>query len=259
MHFENLRYELTDGVAVITMIRSKALNALNSATLNDLRQAFALFAEDPAAKCAVITGEGKAFVAGADIGEMAGLDVEEGRQWGLRGQELFDSLEKIEKPIIAAVNGYALGGGCELAMACDMRIASEKAVFGQPEIKLGLIPGFGGTQRLPRLVGGGIAKELLYTGRNVAAEEALRIGLVNAVVAPDALMDEALGLARRISAYSGLILRYMKLAANRGADMDLYRAMEIERDLFGLCFATADHREGCRAFLEKREPAFSDR
>lgn len=257
MEWSNVLYEVADGVAVITVNRPQALNALNSRTLDELHDVFRCFEDDPDAGCAVLTGQGKAFVAGADIAEMAAMSPEEARRYALQGQSLFSRLEQLEKPVIAAVNGFALGGGCELSMACDIRLASEKAVFGQPEINLGLIPGFGGSQRLPRLIGSGMAREILYTGRNIKADEALRLGLVNSVHPADALLGEARNMAKLIASRSRLIMRYAKLAVNRGADMDLGKAMDVERDLFALCFSAADQREGCAAFLEKRPAVFT--
>jgi enoyl-CoA hydratase len=187
---------------------------------------------------------------------MADYTSEEGRAYMEFAQDVFNRIELMGKPFIAAVNGYALGGGCELSMACDLRIAAETAVFGQPEVNLGLIPGFGGSQRLPRLVGIGVARELIYTGRNVKAEEAKAIGLVNKVVPGEDLLDEALAMMTTIVSKSGIAIRYAKIAINKGADTDIYKALELEKDLIALCFATADQKEGCKAFLEKRPPQF---
>jgi enoyl-CoA hydratase len=256
MDFKNLLFEKKDGFALITMNRPKALNALNTETLEELGKAVSLVKENPELKGAIITGAGKAFVAGADIAQMAEYTSEQSRVYMEFGQEVFNSIEMLGKPVIAAVNGFALGGGCELCMACDLRLASENAVFGQPEINLGLIPGFGGSQRLPRLVGITMAKELLFTGRNLKADEAKAIGLVNRVVPADALLEEAMKMMRLMASKSGIALRYAKVAVNRGFDADIYQALELEKDLISLCFATEDQKEGCRAFLEKRAAKF---
>jgi enoyl-CoA hydratase len=257
MSFENILFEKRDRVALITMNRPNALNALNNDTLKELDAVLSEIKDSTQIKGAIITGSGKAFVAGADISQMAEYNSEQGRAYMEFAQEIFNRIELMGKPFIAAVNGYALGGGCELAMSCDIRLASDKAVFGQPEVNLGLIPGFGGTQRLSRLVGPGITKELIYTGRNVKADEAKSIGLVNKVVPADSLLDEALGMMQTIVSKSGIAIRYAKVAINRGADTDIYKALELEKDLISLCFATEDQKEGCRAFLEKRPAKFT--
>jgi enoyl-CoA hydratase len=256
MPYENLLLEKSGNSAVITMNRPKALNALNNDTLKELDAALTEIKEDAGIKGAVITGSGKAFVAGADIAQMADNTSEQARAYMEFAQEVFNRIELMGKPFIAAVNGYALGGGCELSMACDLRIASENAVFGQPEVNLGLIPGFGGSQRLPRLIGLGVARELIYTGRNVKADEAKALGLVNKVVPAESLLQEALDMMKVITAKSGIAIRYAKIAINRGLDTDIYKAMELEKDLIALCFATEDQKEGCRAFLEKRPARF---
>lgn len=239
------------------MNRPSALNALNDDTLKELEQVFDNIEKNPDIKAVIITGSGKAFVAGADIRQMADYGPQQARAYMSRAQRIFNRIEEIEKPVMAAVNGYALGGGCELAMACDFRFASEKAIFGQPEINLGVIPGFGGSQRLPRLTNAGLAKELLLSGRNVGAEEAWRIGLVNRVCAPDALMAEALETMRVIASKPASALSYAKVAVNNGRDCDLKKALELEADLISLCFATEDQKEGMRAFLEKRPAKFN--
>lgn len=258
MEFANLIFEKKDRIAVITMNRPSALNALNNATLQDLNGALDIIKDSPDIAGAIITGSGKAFVAGADISQMVDNTSEEARVYMEFAQETFNRIELMGKPFIAAVNGFALGGGCELSMVCDIRLASEKAVFGQPEINLGLIPGFGGTQRLPRLVGPGIAKELIYTGRNIKADEALSLGLVNKVVPAESLLDEAMAMMKLIVSKSRIALRYAKVAINRGADTDIYKGLELEKDLISLCFATEDQKEGCRAFLEKRPAKFAE-
>ncbi len=257
-YFANIIFERQDRFALITMNRPSAMNALNSDMLTDLNAVLDNIKGDAGIKGAVLTGAGKAFVAGADISQMADYNSRQGRAYMEFAQETFNRIELMEKPFIAAVNGYALGGGCELSMACDIRLASEKAVFGQPEINLGLIPGFGGSQRLTRFVGQGIAKELIYTGRNVTAQEALRIGLVNNVFPAEELLDEAVKMIRVMVGKSAVALGYAKTAVNRGADADLYKALELEKDLISLCFASEDQKEGCKAFLEKRPAVFKD-
>lgn len=256
MEFENILFEVKDRIAVITMNRPKAMNALNSATLADLAKALDEIEHNAEIKGVILTGSGKAFVAGADISQMAEYNTEQAGQYMGSAQKLFNRMEAITKPFMAAVNGYALGGGCEIAMACDFRYASETAAFGQPEITLGIIPGFGGTQRLPRLVGLGMAKELVYSGRMFKADEALRIGLVNKVCAADKLLDEALESMKSIVAKPATALSKAKLAMVNGADTDLYKAIELEKDLVALCFATEDQKEGMKAFLEKRPAQF---
>lgn len=253
---ECIKIELDEHVLVVTMNRPKAMNALNSQTLDELHVIFDMAKEDDDVYGVIITGEGKAFVAGADIVQMKPYKSEEGRDYAGYAQSTFNKIEALDKPVIAAVNGYALGGGCELSLSCDIRIASEKAQFGQPEVTLGIIPCFGGTQRLPRLVGAGIAKQMIYTGKFFTAEEALRFGLVNKVVAADALVDEAKAMMKEIFKVSPIAVKYAKLAINKGADMDLANALEFEKDLVGLCFATEDKEIGMTAFLEKSKPSF---
>ena len=218
---EFVKAELEGKLAVLTMNRPKALNALNDQTLDELERLFTAIEKDREVLGVILTGEGRAFVAGADISQMSGYGVEEGRLYSDRAQKLFNKIEILEKPVIAAVNGFALGGGCELAMSCDIRIASEKAVFGQPEANLGLMPCFGGTQRLPRLVGTGVAKELIYTCRQVKAQEAKEIGLANKVVPAETLLEEAKAMMAMILSKSPIAIGYCKTAINRGADTDL--------------------------------------
>ncbi len=256
---ENIRLEVADGTAVITMNRPKALNALNDRTLAELDEIFTYLAEDDAVMGVILTGEGKGFVAGADISQMHDYGSMEGRAYAQRAQTLFNKIEGFCKPVIAAVNGYALGGGCELAMACDIRIASERAAFGQPEANLGVIPCFGGTQRLPRLVGAGIAKELIYTGRQVKAEEAKQIGLVNKVVPAESLLDEARAMMAVIIGKAPIAIRLAKTAIDRGLDTDLVSGLELEKDLAAIAFGTEDKQEGMNAFLEKRQPTFHNK
>jgi len=253
---EFVKAELEGKLAVLTMNRPKALNALNDQTLDELERLFTAIEKDREVLGVILTGEGRAFVAGADISQMSGYGVEEGRLYSDRAQKLFNKIEILEKPVIAAVNGFALGGGCELAMSCDIRIASEQAIFGQPEANLGLMPCFGGTQRLPRLVGTGIAKELIYTCRQVKAQEAKEIGLANKVVPAETLLEEAKAMMAMILSKSPIAIGYCKTAINRGADTDLRNGLEIEKECWAVVFGTKDKEEGISAFLEKRTPQF---
>lgn len=257
MPFENLLIQREAGVAILTIQRPRRLNALDAQTLDELRQAVLDLQHDDSIRCVIVTGAGeKAFVAGADITELAGDSPDGARRRALRGQQVFDLIEQLGKPVIAAVNGLALGGGCELAMACTLRIASNEAKFGQPEIDLGLIPGFAGTQRLVRLVGRTRAMEMILTGVPISADEAMALGLVNRVVPAATLMAEARALAAELAAKPPLALRYAMVAVNRGADMPFAEACQLEAALFGMVAATDDMREGTRAFLEKRTPVF---
>ncbi|AND85881.1 short-chain-enoyl-CoA hydratase [Clostridium tyrobutyricum] len=259
MSFKNVNFEKDGKMVVITINRPKALNALNSETLVEIDSAIDMVAEDEDVLAVILTGAGKSFVAGADISEMKGLNAIEGRKFGILGNKVFRKLEKLEKPVIAAVNGFALGGGCEISMACDIRIASSKAKFGQPESGLGITPGFGGTQRLPRLVGLGMAKELIYTAKIIKADEAFRIGLVNKVVEPEALMDEAKALANTIINNAPIAVKLCKEAINRGIQTDIDTGAAYESEVFGECFATEDQKEGMGAFLEKRDKTFKNK
>ena len=253
MTYENLLLRKEGNIGILSINRPDELNALNSIVLDELNIAIEHISKDDEIHVLILTGEGRAFVAGADIGEMMGKNSIEAREFASKGLSVFRKIELMEKPVIAAVNGFDLGGGCELAMCCDIRIASERAKFGQPEVGLGITPGFGGTQRLSRLVGLGKAKELIFTADIIKAEEALRIGLVNKVVDPDELMEESLKLANKIASKGQLAVRYSKTAINRGFETDLETGMIIEKELFALCFATEDQKEAMSAFLEKRE------
>jgi enoyl-CoA hydratase len=260
MPFDNLLVQREAGVAVLTVQRPQRLNALDARTLDELRQAVLDFHQDDAIHCVIVTGAGdKAFVAGADITELARETPEGARRRALGAQQTFDLIEQLGKPVIAAVNGLALGGGCELAMACTLRLASVDARFGQPEINLGLIPGFAGTQRLARLVGKTKAMEMIVTGTPIDATEALAIGLVNRVVPAATLMDEARTLAIQLAAKPAVALRYAMEAVNRGLEMPFADGCRLEAALFGMVMATEDMREGTAAFLEKRKPAFKGR
>lgn len=246
-------YEIKDKIGLIQIHRPETLNALNSAVLEDLSAALDQVDLNEI-RCLIIRGAGeKSFVAGADISEMEKLTRAEGEALGKKGNDVFLKIEHFPIPVIAAVNGYALGGGCELSMACDIRICSDRAVFGQPETGIGITPGFGGTQRLARIVGPGMAKQLIYTAKNIRADEALRIGLVNAVYPPEELMPAAEKMARQIAANAPIAVRASKKAINEGAGKEISEAVAVEEKLFGSCFETADQREGMGAFLEKRK------
>jgi enoyl-CoA hydratase len=258
MSFENLLLDRDGAVALLTINRPQVLNALNSATLDELRRAILDIKRDDTIRAAVITGAGeKAFVAGADINELAVLRPAQGKEHARQGQHVFDLIDNLGKPIIAAINGYALGGGCELAMACTLRIAAHSARLGQPEINLGIVPGYGGTQRLSRLVGKGVALDLLLTGRQVDADEALRIGLVNRVVARESVVAEAKALAGELAARAPLAVQYIIEAVGRGLEMPFDKAQFLEATLFGLVASTDDMREGTAAFLQKRKATFT--
>ena len=246
--------EKKGNVAIASIDRPKALNALNSEVLNDLNTLVDTVHADPEIRVLILTGSGeKSFVAGADIGEMSSLTKVEGEAFGKKGNDVFRRIETLPIPVIAAVNGYALGGGCELSLACDIRLCAETAVFGQPETGLGITPGFGGTQRLARLVGSGMAKQLIFSARNVKADEALRIGLVNAVYPAEELMPAAEKLAETIARNAPIAVRACKKAINEGLELPMNEAILLEEKLFGSCFETADQREGMGAFLEKRK------
>jgi enoyl-CoA hydratase len=257
MSYENIVYELVDDICTITFNRPKALNALNEALLGELSTAVDAVASDDRIRVLILTGAGdKSFVAGADIKEIAQCSPLTGRRLSKRGQEIFFKLEALSIPVIAAVNGFALGGGCEIALACDFIYASEKARFGLPEITLGLIPGYGGTQRLARLIGKNLAKEMIFTGKMISASEASNIGLVNKVCPPDSLIEEVMATAKSIASKGRFSLEAAKRVVNSGFEVDLSNGCNIESDAFGLCFANIDAKEGTSAFLEKRKATF---
>lgn len=257
MSFQNLLIERDGGVAIVTINRPKVLNALNSQTLDELRHAILELKFDEAVRAVIITGAGeKSFIAGADINELATQTPVSGREHAMTGQHVLDLIEHMGKPVIAAINGFALGGGCELAMACGMRIAADTAKLGQPEINLGLIPGYAGTQRLTRIVGRGRALELLLTGDQITAHEAHRLGLVNRVVPAAELMTEAKKLAATLASKAPIAIRYILEAVHKGIEMPFAQAQVFEATLFGLVASTEDMREGTKAFLEKRKAEF---
>ncbi len=259
--YENILLDFyeKDRVAVLTFNRPEALNALNGKTLEELENALDKVKKDSVSKVLILTGSGdKSFIAGADIKEMEGLGREEGKKFSTRGQNVLNKLERLGKPSIAAINGFALGGGSELALACSMRIASENAKFGQPEINLGIIPGYGATQRLPRIVGLGRAIEIMTTGEMISAETAKEIGLVNAVVPQEKLLEKAMGLARVIASKSAPVIKLILDSVYEGLDGDFERGLSIESDAIGSSFATKDAKEGIQAFIEKRKADFQD-
>ena len=257
MSYETLLYDIRAGIAYVTINRPQKLNALNQKAIQELADCFGRIAETPEVRGVILTGAGeKAFVAGADINELAALTPTGARERALQGQVLMNRIESLGKPVVAAVNGFALGGGCEIAMACTLRIASENARFGQPEVKLGIIPGYAGTQRLPRLVGKGRALELILSGEPISAQEAWRIGLANQVVAVADLLPTAENVLQKILANGPVALRYAIEAVNRGIEMAEAEGEQLEANLFGLCCATEDMKEGTRAFLEKRPAKF---
>ena len=251
-------YEKNENIAVVTLNRPERLNAITRELLSGLIEQLETAGKDTDVVAVILTGAGeKAFVAGADISFMQQLSALEGREFGKLGHEVMRTVENFSRPVIAAVNGFALGGGCELAMACDFRIASDNARFGQPEVNLGVIPGFGGTQRLPRLVGRGHAMELIFTGDMIDAVEACRIGLVNRVVALEQLLPECLGVTEKIGQKGPVAIRLGKEAVATGMEMDIARACQYEADLFGVCFSSDDQKEGMQAFLDKRKATFT--
>ena len=260
MTYETLLCDVNQQIATVTLNRPKVLHALNSQTFDELEHVFTALAADPAVRVILLTGAGeKAFAAGADINELAATDAQTGAAKARRGQQVFRLIETCGKPVIACINGFALGGGCELALACTLRLANETARLGQPEVKLGLVPGYGGTQRLPRLVGQGAALKMLLTGEIIDAAEALRIGLVNEVVPPERLMPRAREIAQAIIAMAPLAVAGCMEAVRRGSDQEIQSAMEIEAAIFGQLCGTADKTEGTAAFLEKRPPVWKGR
>ena len=256
MHLQNIVIEKKSDVAWIKINKPESLNALDENLISELKYAFETTGKDDEVSVIILIGEGKAFVAGADIEQMSSINPNRAREFANHGMELMTYIENLEKPVIAAVNGFALGGGCELALACDLRIASSKAKFGQPEVGLGITPGFGGTQRLSRLIGSSNAKLLIYTGNIIDANEAYRMGLVNSVVEPDLLISTAEELASNIASKSQMAVKYSKTAINKGIQTDIDTGLEIEKNIFALCFASQDQKEGMTAFLEKRKPNF---
>ena len=260
MSFDNLLLERDGAIAVVTINRPQVLNALNSSTIDELRRVILELKHDASVRSVIITGAGeKAFVAGADINELAVQRPAQGKEHALRGQHVFDLIENMGKPVIAAINGYALGGGCELALACTLRVAADTARLGQPEVNLGIIPGYGGTQRLSRLVGKGVALDLLLSGRHVTADEAFRIGLVNRVVAASELTNAARQLASELADKAPLAVQYIIEAVNRGLEISFDKGQFLEATLFGVIASTDDMREGTTAFLQKRKAEFKGR
>ena len=256
MDYGFLKIERNDGITVMKISAPKSLNALNSTILKEIDDFVGHL--DATTRVLIITGDGeKSFVAGADISEMAHLDEPQGYEFGRLGAQVFRRIETLPIPVIAAVNGFALGGGCELAMSCDIRIASSKAKFGQPEVGLGIIPGFSGTYRLPKLIGQGYAKEMIYTGKVIRSDEALRIGLANAVYEPEELMDKAMEMAQMMLKNAPVAISLAKQSINEGYDLDAEQAIGLENQLFGKCFATSDQKEGMDAFLNKRKADFT--
>jgi enoyl-CoA hydratase len=257
MNYENILLEKKDAIAYVTVNRPKVLNALNLATMEELRAAFLDIKDDASIRAAILTGSGeKAFVAGADIGELAKQGAVSAKEYTHRGQSVLDLMENLGKPVIACINGFALGGGCELALACTLRLASDTARLGQPEVKLGIMPGYGGSQRLPRLVGKGIANQLLLTGEMITAQEAHRIGLVYEVTSPAELIPRAQAIAQKIIANAPLAVQYTLEAVNKGMEMTQAEGLYLEAILFGICCATEDKTEGTTAFLQKRPAQF---
>lgn len=259
MELQFIKVSVSDNICTVKINNPSQLNALNSSLLRELDYAVSEIRNNKDIYVVIITGEGKAFVAGADITEMAGLNSKGGKEFGKLGADVFRKIERLQMPVIAAVNGYALGGGCELALACDIRIASEYAKFGQPETGLGITPGFSGTYRLPKIVGVAKAKELIYTGKIIDAHEALRIGLVNSVEKAEELMDKVYSTARTIAVKAPVAVRNSKKAIEEGLDLESVQAILNETNLFGECFDSEDQKEGMNAFISKRKPEFKNR
>lgn len=260
MEFKNLLFEVNEKIAIVTINRPDKLNALNHETLNELKSVFEIIKSDEDVFVVILTGSGeKAFVAGADISEINKLDMVEGKKFAEFGQSVFSLIEKSEKPVIAAVNGFALGGGCELALSCHIRLASENAKFGQPEVNLGIIPGYGGTQRLTRLINSGRSAELILTADIIDANEAYRLGLVSKIYPPDQLLSKALDMAKKISGKGQVAIRLAIKAIKEVDEVSLQEGLNYEASLFGLCCGTEDFKEGTKAFLEKRKPGFTNK
>ena len=259
MEYKNIIFDKKDVIGYVTMNRPKALNDLNTEVLTELDDVFRAIDKDDEVRVAIVTGEGRSFIAGADIAQMSELNGTEGRDMTIQGQKVMELIESINKPVIAAVNGFALGGGNELAMACDIRIASEKAKFGQPEVNLGIIPGYGGTQRLPRLVGKGMAKKLIYSAEMIDAQEAYRIGLVDEVVPAEELMEAAEKLAKTIMSKAPIAIKMAKVAINNGINTDLTIGVQFEAESYTSTFVSEDRVEGMKAFVEKRPAEFRNK
>jgi enoyl-CoA hydratase len=259
LKYKNLIVEINDRICMIRINRPQALNALNIETTIEIYHCFKNLDNNNDIDVIIVTGEGKSFIAGADISYMKDLNAVEAKEFGLSGISAFNAIENSKKVVIAALNGFTLGGGCELAMACDIRIASTKAKLGQPEVTLGITPGFGGTQRLPRIIGVAKAKELIYTGNIIDAQEAEKIGLVNEVVEPEFLMEKVFAIANKISSNGKFAVEYSKEAIDKGLQVDKATGMHIESSLFGLCFSSYDQKEGMSAFIEKRKSVFKNK
>lgn len=259
MTYETIKYEVNGHIGKITINRPKALNALNSQVLDELDKLLDEVKANDELRAVILTGEGRSFVAGADIKEMSTLSAIEGKKFGAKGLKVFRKLETLDVPVIAAINGFALGGGCELAMSCDIRIASDKALFGQPEVGLGIIPGFAGTQRLQRLVGPGYAKYLIYTANNIKADKALEIGLVQEVVEAEKLDERVNELAEKIASNAPIAVKAAKEAINVGGQVDIDSALKVEENLFGLTFSTEDQKAGMDAFINKSKAEFENK
>lgn len=257
MEYKNILFEVKEGIGYVTLNRPEALNALNTEVLTELDDAFRNIDANPEVQAVIVTGAGRAFIAGADIAQMRELDGTEGRDMTIQGQKVMELIETVNKPVIAAVNGFALGGGCELAMACDVRIASEKAKFGQPEVNLGIIPGYGGTQRLPRLVGKGMAKYLIYSAEIIDATKAMNIGLVQDVVPAEELMERAEKFAKTVMSKAPVAIKMAKVAINNGLNLDLKSGVAFEAESYTSTFVSQDRVEGMSAFVEKREAKFT--
>ena len=249
--YQTIKYEVKNKVATVTIDRPEALNALNSTVLDELFDVFNVIDQDENVRCVILTGAGRSFVAGADIAEMSSLGPVEAKRFAQKGHKVMNFIEKTEKPVIAAINGFALGGGCEISMACDIRIASTKALFGQPETGLGITPGFGGTQRLSKIIGPGNASLLILTAQNIKADEAYRMGLVQKLVEPEELMPTAEALAEKIASNAPVAVMACKTLINKGYHLDLFSGCALEAEAFGVCCGTEDQKEGMKAFLNK--------